>query len=435
MPRIARPDSNQRPKRASLGAVLSYSRRSGYADPPDEAPPATDRLPPTLAGAHEPATKPDVVFTFAFTSWSGAAARGFCFPEDRFAAALPGHPRVGRALVCDPFRSAPRKLARALLRRTDAPFPVSEVAAQHSPVRLRRDDPTSIVAVERRYAAYERGIRRATLRQGFDRPAIVTANPLLAGFGDFGWAGPVTYYAWDDFAAYQPRSRWSEADLEAYRRIHDKRRRVVAVTAEIIDRISPTGAHAVVPNAVNEEEWLQLPEPPHWFAELPSPRLLYIGSLQSRIDVEQIRTLAAAFPEGSVALVGPLQQPDHFAPLRDISNIHIHPAVLRSAVPALIAYAHVGLIPHVRSELTEAMSPLKLYEYLAGGLPVAAVDLPGITGISERVLLVPPGADMEDAVRRALALGREREDRRLAFVAQHSWAQRFDALLDIALAD
>jgi teichuronic acid biosynthesis glycosyltransferase TuaH len=434
MTRIARVDSNRGPKQASLGAVPSYSARSEYAEATEEMDATADRLPVALAPVRPRATRPDLVFTFAFTSWSGAAARGFSFPEDRFAAALPGHPRVGRVLVCDPFRSAPRKLARALLRRADTPFPVSAVAAQHSPLRLRRHDPTSISAVERTYAAYERGIRQAALREGFERPVIVTANPLLAGFGDLGWAGPVTYYAWDDFAAYHPRSRWWEADFEAYRRIRAKGHRVVAVTAEIIDRISPAGPHAVVPNAVNEEEWLQLTEPPSWFVELPAPRLLYIGSLQSRIDVEQIRTVAAAFPEGSVALVGPLQEPDHFAPLRDLPNLHIHPQVTRSAVPSLIGRAQVGLIPHVRSELTEAMSPLKLYEYLAGGLPVAAVDLPGIAGISDRVQLVPPGADMEGAVRRALALGREREDRRLAFVSQHSWARRFDALLDIALA-
>ena len=30
----------------------------------------------------------------------------------------------------------------------------------------------------------------------------------------------------------------------------------------------------------------------------------------------------------------------------------------------------MGLIPHVRTPLTEAMSPLKLYEYLAAGRPI-----------------------------------------------------------------
>jgi hypothetical protein len=41
--------------------------------------------------------------------------------------------------------------------------------------------------------------------------------------------------------------------------------------------------------------------------------------------------------------------------------------------------------------LTEAMSPLNPYEYLAGGRPVAAVDLPPIAGVDGRVALAPVG--------------------------------------------
>ena len=112
----------------------------------------------------------------------------------------------------------------------------------------------------------------------------------------------------------------------------------------------------------------------------------------------------------------------------------IHPRVSRSDIPGLLAHADVGLIPHVCSRLTEAMSPLKLYEYLAAGRPVAAVDLPGIAGVSDRVVTVPPSKDMVPAVRRALALGGQSESDRLSFVEQNSWEQRFEALLDIALA-
>ncbi len=385
------------------------------------------------AGSVEAAPAPDVVFTFAFTSWSGAAARGFSFPEDRLASALPGHPRVGRVLVCDPFRGAPRKLARAALRRPDTPFPTSPTASHHAPLRLRRDDPVDLKAVERAYAAYERGIHREAVHRGLTRAAVVTANPLLAGFGDFRWAASVTYYAWDDWAAAEPRRRWWPAYAEAFTRLRETQRRVVAVSADIISRIAPTGAHTVVPNGIDPSEWQRLAPPPAWFALLPVPRLLYVGSLQSRIDIRQLSGLAASIPEGSITLVGPLLDPGHFAPLRELANVHIHPQVPRAEIPGLIAHADVGLIPHVRSPLTEAMSPLKLYEYLAGGRPVAAVDLPGIAGVSDRVVLVPPGGDIVSGVGRALALGREPENKRLAFVAQNSWERRFDALLDLAL--
>ena len=396
-----------------------------------------DRAVPPTAHDQGSARRPDLVFTFAFGSWAGAAARNFSFPEDRFALALRADPRVGRALVCDDFRSAPRKLARTLLRRSGAQFPPSDVATHHSPLRLRRHHPVDLKAVERVYAGYERSIRRAAERRGLDRPVIVTANPFLAGFGAFSWAGPVTFYGRDEFALAGPHAeadRWWATTMEAYRGIRAKRRRVVAVSPQIIDRIAPTGLHAVVPNAVDGAEWERLPAPSEWFAALPSPRLLYVGALESRIDVAQIRQLAGEFADGSVTLVGPLIEPKHFQPLRGIRNIHIYPPVPRAEVVGLISHADVGLIPHIRNLGTESMSPLKLYEYLAGGLPVAAVDLPGIIGISPRVVLVPPDGDITAAVERALALGRDREEDRLAFVARHTWERRIDTVFDVALA-
>ena len=85
--------------------------------------------------------------------------------------------------------------------------------------------------------------------------------------------------------------------------------------------------------------------------------------------------------------------------------------------------------------MTEAMSPLKLYEYLAGGAPVAAVALPGIAGVDPRVELVEPGGDIGPAVERALARGRPPERERSEFISANAWDNRLETILDVALPD
>ena len=80
------------------------------------------------------------------------------------------------------------------------------------------------------------------------------------------------------------------------------------------------------------------------------------------------------------------------------------------------------------------MSPLKLYEYLAAGRPVAAVDLPPILGVSDRVALAPAGSSFLPAVEEALGLGPAAEDDRLAFILENDWKRRFELILDVALA-
>src|SRR5262249_18758012 len=149
-------------------------------------------------------------------------------------------------------------------------------------------------------------------------------------------------------------------------------------------------------------------------------------SLESRLDIGQITRLAGAFRGGSIVLVGRVHDPAHFAPLRVLPNVLIHPAVARDGVPALVGHADVGIIPHARSRLTEAMSTLKLYESLGGGRPVAAVELPGIVGVSDRVFIASPGGDLVTATRRALAAGPASETERLAFIGENSWSRRFD---------
>ncbi len=375
---------------------------------------------------------PDVVFTMRST-WSTAVYREFSYPEDRLAAALPGMERVGGVLLCDSFRSAPRKYAQAILK-PERSFPPNDNAAHCAPLRIRRKDPTDPRAVAVSYRDYERKVRRAAARQGLVRPHVITANPLFAGFGEFAWAGPVTYYAWDDWATLEPHRPWWPAYQVAYARIRERKHRVAAVTETILNRIAPAGTAAVIPNGLVPSEWSVLPSAPDWFVSRPGPRLLYVGTLESRIDVEQLQGLAGDFPHGSITLVGELVDREHFRPLIDHPNVEIRPRVSRQDLPGLVAHADVALIPHVRSPLTEAMSPLKLYEYLAAGVPVAAVDLPGTRGISPHVHLARPGTSLTPAVRAALARERMPEPERLAFIAEHAWECRFEALLDLVLA-
>ena len=134
--------------------------------------------------------------------------------------------------------------------------------------------------------------------------------------------------------------------------------------------------------------------------------------------------------------VGPLQDDAHFAAVKENPNVVIRDGLApRADVVGLIGAAEACLIPHVGNRLTEAMSPLKLYEYLAGGRPVAAVDLPPIAAVEGRVVLAPAGGELAPAVAQALALGPAPEAERLEFVARNAWSRRFDELLSIALAE
>jgi teichuronic acid biosynthesis glycosyltransferase TuaH len=385
--------------------------------------------PPTAGGHHR-----DAIFTFDDITWEAAQRRGMCFPADRVALALSKDPRVEHLLICDQPRSAPVKLAKDVLRRP-APFPTTDRVHLHQPLRLRRRDPVTVDGLERFYAAYGRRLRRAADRNGLERPAVITAHPFVAAFAELDWAGPVTLLATDDWAAHPGYRRWQPAYLTAYERIARRQRRVCAVTETIVERIAPLGPATVVPNGVDPGEWLDPGPPPSWMAELPGPRFLYVGTLDSRLDVEAVLEISRAWPNGSVVLVGPLADSTHLQPLLTEPNVTLPGPASRPELTALVHAADVCLLPHARTPLTEAMSPLKIYEYLAGGSPVVATDLPPVRGIGGPVELVPPKGDFVTAAHAALEQGSMSEADRGHFVEHNSWSRRCAEVLSLALGD
>ena len=176
-------------------------------------------------------------------------------------------------------------------------------------------------------------------------------------------------------------------------------------------------------NGLEPAEWTGPLRTPEFLAGSPTPLLVYAGTLDSRLDIGWIEQAASELREATVLLVGPLVEPDHLRPLESVENVRIHPELGREELAGLIRSADVGLIPHRRTPLTEAMSPLKLYEYLAGGLPVLASDLEPMRGVGPRVVLVEEGADFGACLRVALALGRADEETRLGFVGRELLAQ------------
>ena len=173
--------------------------------------------------------------------------------------------------------------------------------------------------------------------------------------------------------------------------------------------------------------------PPAWFAELRSPRILYVGALTAeRLDVEALSETAARFSHGSLVLLGPVVDRVAVDPLRRHPNVRIQPPVGRAEVASVIHAADVCIMPHRLNRLTMAMSPLKLYEYLAAGRPVAASDLPPVRAVDPRIVLVPEGHSFADGVEEALSRGPLSEDDRLAFIDANSWSRRHEQILRVA---
>jgi teichuronic acid biosynthesis glycosyltransferase TuaH len=377
----------------------------------------------------------DVVYILSTATWQAAWRRGLYMPEDRLVTSLLASARVGRLLICNHARSAPLVLARRLSGSQDAPFPDDDRTRLIQPLRLRRHDPVRVSTAARAARAYDGTIARRVAEHGLVDPAVIVAHPHIAGLACLSWARSVTWYATDDWASHPGYRQWWDVYRETYQRVREHGRRVAAISSVLHDRIAPTGPSIVVPNGLDPDEWMGPITPPAWVAARPSgPLLVYAGTLDSRIDVPWMQAVARARPAARIILVGPLADPAHLAPLRACENIEFRGNLGRTDLTGLIRSADAGLLPHRATPLTEAMSPLKVLEYLAAGIPVAATDLPPVRELRHpAVVLAAPGGDYLAAVDAALDRGRASEPDRLAFLSVNSWRARHDHLLDLSL--
>ncbi len=155
-----------------------------------------------------------------------------------------------------------------------------------------------------------------------------------------------------------------------------------------------------------------------------APVLGYVGSLHSWFDVPLVLALARAQRSARVVLVGPahpstreeLERAQSEAP-----NLFWLGPKPYSDVPSIVRAFRAGLIPFRRTPLTEAVNPVKLYEYAAAGVPCVATRFTDeVAGWGEAVRV----ADSEDEFIEACAALVERPADPaplLAFARLHDW--------------
>jgi len=172
---------------------------------------------------------------------------------------------------------------------------------------------------------------------------------------------------------------------------------------------------------------LPLPED---LADIPAPRVGVVGMHDSRLDVDALVALALADPSWHIVLIGPTKpgQVDE-ARLRRHPNIHLLGKKPRTDLPAYLKGLAVALVPYKANELTRNIFPLKLFEYLAAGLPVVVGGLPelrrfaGVIGIADRA------EDYPGLVRAAISEdGPGKRADRVALAGKNSWDHRVEEI-------
>jgi glycosyltransferase involved in cell wall biosynthesis len=148
----------------------------------------------------------------------------------------------------------------------------------------------------------------------------------------------------------------------------------------------------------------------------------YVGVVDERVDLGLIGELAAALPDWTVRIVGPVTKIDE-ADLPRASNIDYVGLVPYSQLPEVMAGFDVALMPFALNEATRAISPTKTLEYLAAGLPVVSTRVPDVVAdYAEVVHLAENGEEFAAACREVVTHRLSDRDRKTKPIqARQEW--------------
>jgi glycosyltransferase involved in cell wall biosynthesis len=277
-------------------------------------------------------------------------------------------------------------------------------------------------------------VRRAARRLGLQQPIlwgyVPQAEALIAALEP----SLVVYHCVDDIAAQE---RIDTASFRAAEERFAARADLVLASAPALSRRLRAFSRNVLdaPNVADTELFAQAlspAEPDPAMTALPAPRIVFTGAIVSiKLDLALLVALARLRPSWSLALVGPIGPGD---PRTDVSalaaepNIHLLGRRTYAQLPAVLRAADVGLIPYARNELTESIFPMKVYEYLAAGLPVIATPLPAIAGVAG-VSTAPDAEGIAELIERELARDSpQRRAERSREAASNSWQRRLEEI-------
>ncbi|MGQ9662659.1 MAG: glycosyltransferase [Kiritimatiellia bacterium] len=217
----------------------------------------------------------------------------------------------------------------------------------------------------------------------------------------------VVYYCTDDWPNfhYLDGSWLAQREEELLRRAH-----VVFAASRVLQaKLSSRTATPVhyAPHGVEYEKFARARDPamsvPAELQKLPRPIIGFYGNIYPWIEFDLIRSLAQQRPDWSFVMIGSVYC--DISGFGVIRNVHFLGRREHDQLPAYCAAFDAAIIPYdIRNPRMQSVSPVKVRELLAAGVPVAAADIPELRGLSPYVVICHDPAEWIGTLERLVTL-------------------------------
>ncbi|KAA3646657.1 MAG: glycosyltransferase [Chloroflexi bacterium] len=307
------------------------------------------------------------------------------------------------------------------------------------------------VPTRMRTRGYGLGLKAYNAARRWGAEVIYTRLPQAAGFSSI--RGFPTIFEMHDM----PRGRIGPHLFRNFLNNPGAKRLVVITQALADDLADRLGAPSeppftlIQPDGIDLERYADLPEPQNARKELGFAEGFtagYTGHLYKGRGAELLLDMAEGLPDVNFLLVGgepaDVERVRELASSKGLTNVQLTGFVPNAELPQYQAACDVLLMPYQSEvaassggDISDYLSPMKMFEYLAAGRAIMTSDLPVLQEVlNEEVAVIVPGDDVEAWVEVLLTL-KDSSPKRTALgqnarmlVQQYTWEERAATLLN-----
>lgn len=214
---------------------------------------------------------------------------------------------------------------------------------------------------------------------------------------------------------------------------------VVGTANELVADLLPIRPDTLLcPNGVDmdhfahpDDDGQALPEDIQTIVAEGKPIIGYYGALAEWFDYELVKFAAKRLPQYHFVLIGPdYDLTIGKSGINECSNIHWLGPKAYCQLPRYLRAFDVAIIPFQVTAAIQAVSPIKLFEYMAGGKPIVTTDL--VECRKYPVVLIATTADeWVERLQQALLLGQDKQYQAAlkATAQENTWQARAQTII------
>jgi glycosyltransferase involved in cell wall biosynthesis len=275
------------------------------------------------------------------------------------------------------------------------------------------------------------GLRKVMASLNFKNPLIINGmHPTLglSMLGKLNEAGTI-YYCFDEITI----SKWMSKHGGRFEPEYLRRVNAVVTTSETLRRTKS----ALQPNAFCVKNGVNFPlfsQVRQLIEQNPpaKPVVGYLGTADDRLNIDILEHCVSTMPDVTFQFIGEIKEPAITQRLGALPNVVFTPPHQPADLPPLLAGLSATMIPFACNAHTYTIYPLKINEYLAGGLPVVSTPFSILDDFAGIVELADTPEAFAKALRHALTDNSpERIQARVDMARANSWTHRAEEFEEV----